>query len=159
MYQKILVPLDGSKLAESVLSHVELMVKAGAEEVILTTVTERIDARSYNVQITPASGPLPPPEPVVKMPVAVGKMQRQGDKYLNRIAKGLSKKGANVRTFVLLGNPANEIRSLADKEGVDLIIMSSHGRSGHSRWALGSISDKMLRASQVPMLLVKPTDG
>ncbi len=156
MYQKVLVPLDGSKLAESVLPHVEMMAKASAAEVILTTVTERIDARSYNVQLTPASETLPLLEPVVKMPVAVGKMQRQGERYLNRIAKGLTRKGVKVRTSVLLGNPADEIQSLADEEGVDLIIMSSHGRSGHSRWALGSISDKLLRASQVPMLLVKP---
>jgi nucleotide-binding universal stress UspA family protein len=156
MYQKILVPLDGSKLAESVLPHVELIAKAGAGEVILTTVTERIDARSYNVQIAPTSGTLPALEPVVKMPAAVGKMQRQGERYLNRIAKGLTRKGIKVRTSVLLGNPADEIQHLAEEEGVDLIIMSSHGRSGHSRWALGSISDKMLRASKVPMLLVKP---
>jgi len=156
MYQKVLVPLDGSKLAESVLPHVESMAKASDAEVILTTVTERIDARSYNIQISSTSGVLPAPEPVVKMPVAVGKMQRQGEKYLIRIAKGLTKKGIKVRTSVLLGNPADEIRSLAEAEDVDLIIMSSHGRSGHSRWALGSISDKMLRASQIPMLLVKP---
>ena len=159
MYQKILVPLDGSELAESVLPHVEFMVKAGTEEVILTTVTERIDARSYKVQIAPASTTLTPAVPVVRMPVAVGKMQRQGQRYLDRIAKRLTKKGANVRTCVLLGNPADEIRALAEEEGVELIIMSSHGRSGHSRWALGSISDKMLRASSVPMLLVKPTEG
>lgn len=156
MYQKVLVPLDGSKLAESVLPHVEMIVKASDAEVILTTVTERINARSYNIQLAPASETLPVLEPVVKMPVAVGKMQRQGEKYLNRIAKGLTRKGVKVRTSVLLGNPAYEIQSLAEEEGVDLIIMSSHGRSGHSRWALGSISDKMLRASQVPMLLVKP---
>ncbi|MBL7165804.1 MAG: universal stress protein [Dehalococcoidales bacterium] len=159
MYQKVLVPLDGSKLAENVLPHVEMMVKAGAGEVILTTVTERISAYSYNVQLTPLSETLPALEPVVKMPVSVGKMQRQGERYLNRIAKGLTKKGIKVRTSVLLGNPADEIQSLAEEEGVDLIIMSSHGRSGHSRWALGSISDKMLRSSQVPMLLVKPTDS
>ena len=156
MYQKVLVPLDGSKLAENVLPHVEMMVKAGAGEVILTTVTERISAHSYNVQLTPVSETLPVLEPVVKMPVSVGKMQRQGERYLNRIAKGLTKKGIKVRTSVLLGNPADEIGSLAEEEDVDLIIMSSHGRSGHSRWALGSISDKMLRASQVPMLLVMP---
>ena len=156
MYQKILVPLDGSQLAESVLPHVELMVEAGTKEVVLTTVTELIDARSYKVRIAPEGQTLPPLVPVVKMPAAVGKMQRQGERYLNRVAKKLTKKGADVRTRVLLGNPAEEITSLAEEEGVDLIVLSSRGRSGHNRWALGSISDKMLRASQVPLLLVKP---
>ena len=157
MYQKILVPLDGSELAESVLSHVESLVEAGAKEVVLTTVTERIEAHGYNVRIAPTNQTLPPAVPVVRMPVAVGKMQRQGQRYLDKIAKRLTKKGANVRTSVLLGHPAHEITSLAEEEDVDLIVMSSRGRSGHSRWALGSISDKMLRASHVSMLLVKPT--
>jgi len=156
MYQKVLVPLDGSELAESVLPHVEAMVKAGVGEVLLTTVTERIDARAYKVRIAPTESIMPPAVPVVKMPIAVGKMQRQGERYLNRVAKKLTKKGANVRSCVLLGNPADEIASLAEEENVDLIVMSSRGRSGHNRWALGSISDKMLRASQVPVLLVKP---
>jgi len=126
--------------------------------VILTTVTERISASSYNVQIAPDTGRIPVVEPIMKVPVAIGKMQRQGQRYLNRIAKRLTKKGLRVETSVLLGRPADEIRSFAEEQGVDLIIMSSHGRSGRSKWALGSISDKMLRASEVSMLLVKPTD-
>jgi len=158
MYQKILVPLDGSKLAEIVLPHVERIAGESDSDVILTTVTERISASSYNVQIAPDTGRIPVVEPIMKVPVAIGKMQRQGQRYLNRIAKRLTKKGLRVETSVLLGRPADEIRSFAEEQGVDLIIMSSHGRSGRSKWALGSISDKMLRASEVSMLLVKPTD-
>ncbi len=158
MYQKILVPLDGSKLAEIVLPHVEKIAAESDSNVILTTVTERITAQSYNVKIGLNSGSVPNLVPVVKMPAAIGKMQRQGQRYLDRIAKRLTKKGLRVETSVLLGRPADEIRSFAEEQGVDLIIMSSHGRSGRSKWALGSISDKMLRASEVPMLLVKPTD-
>jgi len=158
MYQKILVPLDGSKLAEIVMPHVEIMAKQNDAEVILTTVTERISAQSYNVKIGLDPGSLPNPIPVIKMPAALGKMQRQGQRYLNRIAKRLTKKGIRVETSVLLGRPADEIRSFAEEQGVDLIIMSSHGRSGRSKWALGSISDKMLRADQFPIMLIKPTD-
>ena len=158
MYQKILVPLDGSKLAEIVLPHVEKIAGESDSVVILTTVTERIKALSDYVQTAPDTGRLPIVEPVMKVPVAVGKMQRQGQSYLNRIAKRLIKKGIRVETSVLLGRPADELRSFAEEQGIDLIIMSSHGRSGRSKWALGSISDKMLRASDVPMLLIKPVE-
>lgn len=155
MYKRILVPLDGSKLAETVLPHTELMAKAGDAEVILATVTELIMAHSRTVQIADPTAAIPALEPVVKMPAAVGKMQRQGQRYLDRIARGLKKEGINVRTEVLLGHPAEEISSFAQREDVDLITMASHGRSGPMRWALGSVSDKVIRASHVPVLMVR----
>ena len=156
MYEKIVVPLDGSKLAECVLPHVEELAKScSTKEVILVTVTERIVGRMRVAQYTQPVGPLPPPEPVLKVPVAIGKKQRQGQRYLNRIAKGLQKKGIKVRTEVLLGNPAEEIASFTEHDGADLIIMASHGRSGPSRWAYGSVTDKVFRASYVPVLMMR----
>ncbi len=156
MYQKIVVPLDGSKLAECVLPHVEELAKScNTKEVILVTVTERIIATTGVTQVIPSVGSLPPPEPVIKLPVAIGKKQRQGQRYLNRIAKRLQKEGIEVRTEVLLGNPAEEIASFAEHYGADLIIMASHGRSGPSRWAYGSVTDKVFRASCVPVLMIR----
>ncbi len=156
MYEKMVVPLDGSKLAECVLPHVEELAKGcSTEEVILVTVTERIVGSTRVAQYTQPVGPLPPPEPVIKIPVAIGKKQKQGQRYLNRIAKGLRKKGIKVRTEVLLGNPAEEIASFTEHDGADLIIMASHGRSGPSRWAYGSVTDKVFRASCVPVLMVR----
>ena len=98
MYEKIVVPLDGSKLAECVLPHVEELAKGcGTQEVILVTVTERIVGSMHVAQYTQLVGPLPPPEPVTKVPVAIGKKQR----CLNRIAKGLQKEGIKVCIEVL----------------------------------------------------------
>ncbi len=92
MYEKIVVPLDGSKLAECVLPHVEEIAKGcSTKEVILVTVTERIVGRMRVTRLAQPVGPLLP-EPVLKVPVAIGKKQRQGQRYLNRIAKGLQKK-------------------------------------------------------------------
>ena len=156
MYEKMVVPLDGSKLAECVLPHVEELAKScNTKEVILVTVTERIVSYTHLTQRAQLGGPLPPPEPVTKVPLAIGKKQRQGQRYLNRIAKGLQKKGIKVRTKVLLGNPAEEIASFAEHDGADLIIMASHGRSGPSRWAYGSVTDKVFRASCVPVLMIR----
>lgn len=144
-----MVPLDGSKLAECVLPYVEaLATGCTAEEVILVSVTERI--KGYRV-ISDYSQPLG--ERLA--PEAVGKKERQAQKYLNRVAQGLKDKGINVQTLVLLGNPAEEIVFYADTKHCDLIVMASHGRSGPSRWVHGSVADKVFRASCVPVLMVR----
>jgi len=149
MYKKIMVPLDGSKLAESVLPHVEAIAKGTkAEEVILVSVTERV------LGYRPVTDYSQPTEEKL-VPEAVGKMQRQAQRYLNRVAKGLEAKGIKTETLVLLGNPAEEITINAKHYGADLIIMASHGRSGISRWTHGSVADKVFKASSVPVLMVR----
>ena len=149
MYKKIMVPLDGSKLAECVLPHVEeIAAHCGTEEVILVTVTERI--QGYRPMDDPSK-----PLGYQLIPQGVGKKERQGQRYLDRIAKRLETKGVKVETTVLIGNPAEEIAIYAGEFGCDLIIMASHGRSGISRWAHGSVADKVFRASPVPVLMVR----
>ena len=149
MFHKILVPLDGSKLAECALPYVEGLAKGcNTEEVILVSVTERIQ------------GYRPMEDPSQRLgqrliPEGIGKKERQAQRYLNRIAKGLEKKGIKVRTEVLLGNPAEEITIYAKHPGCDVIVMASHGRSGPSRWAYGSVADKVFRASYVPILMIR----
>ena len=149
MYQKIMVPLDGSKLAECVLPHVgEVATHCGTEQVILISVTERITAYRSMEDYRPSLG-------VRLVPEAVGKKEKQAKRYLGKIAKTLEDKGIKVRTEVLLGNPAEEIAFYADNKGCDLIVIASHGRSGPSRWAYGSVADKVFRASCVPVLMVR----
>ena len=149
MYKKIMVPLDGSKLAESVLPHVEAIAKGtNAEEVILVSVTERVlGYRPVTDYGQPTGEKL--------IPEAVGKMEKQAQKYLDRVAKGLEAKGIKTETPVLLGNPAEEIILNTKHYGADLIIMASHGRSGIIRWTHGSVADKVFRASSVPVLMVR----
>ncbi len=144
-----MVTLDGSKLAECVLPHVEELAVGGmGEEVILVSVTERI--QGYRA-VSDYSQPLG--ERLV--PEAVGKKERQAQRYLSKVAKGLEARGIKVQTEVLLGNPAEEIAFYAENKGCDLIVMASHGRSGPSRWAHGSVADKVFRASCVPVLMVR----
>ncbi len=158
MYQKILVPLDGSELAECVLPYVEELAKGcNVEEVILVSITEPvvgvIRRRSYRTADSAES-----PQPLVEVPITVGKQQRQAERYLNRIAKRLGAKRLNLHTEVLLGNPAEEIIRYCNEKNCTLIAMASHGRSGISRWAFGSVADKVLRASTVPVLAIKCTE-
>jgi nucleotide-binding universal stress UspA family protein len=82
-------------------------------------------------------------------------MYNQADRYLDKVQRRLEKKGINARTEVLLGKPADAIISYADQHCVDLIVMASHGRSGISRWASGSVADRIFRGSCIPVLLVR----
>jgi len=149
MYKKILVPLDGSKLAECALPHVEALAKGcETEEVILVSVTERV--KGYRALEEPSQ-----PLGQRLIPEAFGKKEKQAQKYLDRIAKAIAAKGINVSTEVLLWKPDEAIIGYAKQYGCDLIVMASHGRSGPSRWAHGSVAEKVLRASGIPVLMIR----
>jgi len=149
MYKKILVPLDGSKLAECALPYAEALAKGcDAEKVILVSVTERVQGyRAFEEPSQPLGQQL--------VPEAFGKQEEQAQKYLGRMAKAMEAKGIKVSTDVLLGDPAEEIVIYAKHPGCDLIVISSHGRSGVSRWTHGSVADRVFRGSPVPVLMVK----
>jgi len=146
MYKKILVPLDGSKVSEGSLSHVKA-IALGCEvpEVILLTVVEpvlnpeaAIDARAGRDLIA-----------------EVEKENRDKlQTYINGVAEKLKNEGITARTVLLSGKPADEILAYAEKNGADLIIMSTHGRSGVSRWLLGSVAERIVRHSPIPVLMV-----
>jgi nucleotide-binding universal stress UspA family protein len=163
MYEKILVPLDGSKLAECALPYAEALAQGcHTNEVILVSVTERV--KGYR----PAEGPGGPaigtmggwfegsrPQGGRLIPEATGKLQKQAQRYLDRIAEQMKAKGINASTQVLLWSPAEAIVGFAEETGCDVIVMSSHGRSGPSRWAYGSVAEKVFRATCVPVLMIR----
>jgi len=91
-----------------------------------------------------------------QIPVTMGKMAKTAADYLFRIAEDLHKKGFNVTATILRGNPAEEIIHYADEQSADLIIMGSRGKSGFSRWDIGNIAEKVIRATNVPVMLIKP---
>jgi nucleotide-binding universal stress UspA family protein len=140
MYRKIVVPLDGSELAECVLPHVEGIAKSVGAEVDLVRVIPHLSA-AYAVEIA---------EDVI------GKERAEVDRYLDKVAKGLEAKGIKVEKCVHEGHPAEEIAIHAERSGCDLIVIATHGRSGPSRWAYGSVTDKVLRTSCVPIMMVRP---
>lgn len=142
MYKKILVPLDGSALAECVLPHVkEIVAGRGEAKVILLRVVEPL----------PAGTP-----PAVDFEVVQKAGVKEAEKYLARIQAKLSKEGGNVEVEVLTGRPAETITDFVQHEKVDLIALATHGRSGISRWVFGSVADRLVRSSSVPILLIRP---
>ena len=159
MYKKILVPLDGSELAECALPYAEELAKGcDTEEVILISVTERVRGQTRAPEVQELYGTDDKPSVQRASPditVTFGKMQRQAQRYLSRIAKRLVDKGVEIRTEVLTGKPAEEIASFAEHSGAEIIVMSSHGRSGPSRRAHGRVADRVLKTSCIPVLMVR----
>jgi nucleotide-binding universal stress UspA family protein len=158
MYKKILVPLDGSELAECALPHAEeLARRCDTEELILISATEQLLARTRAPEARELYGD--PDEPDLlggepAMTVTFGKKERQAERYLDTIADRLEAKGINVHMEVLAWPPAETITSYAEENGIDIIVMSSHGRSGLSRRAYGRVAEKILKASHIPVLMV-----
>jgi nucleotide-binding universal stress UspA family protein len=143
MYKKILVPLDGSKFSECSLEHLKA-IAAGckAPEILLLMVAEI---------------PLQLLERGEEWRREVEERGRAwAEDYLAKLANSLKKEGMAAKTTVLSGWPADKILDYADQNQVDLIIMSTHGRSGVTRWVIGSVADRVLRHSKVPVLMIRP---
>lgn len=149
MYKKVLVPLDGSKLAECVLPHVERLAESGmVKEIIMLRVC---DSPSI-IADYPETKNKTWDKHVERMTTNA---QQACSLYIEDVEQSLKDKGFKVKAESSLGKPAEEIVNFANKSKVDLIIMASHGRSGVSRWAYGSVAEKVLRSSCIPVLLVK----
>jgi nucleotide-binding universal stress UspA family protein len=149
MYAKVLVPLDGSELAACVLEHLKKVVsKDGASEVILIRVVEPIS--SFELASWSQGG---------YTSKDIENMNMENAKaYLSLAAEKLRNQGISSQTKVIFGIPAESILEYAEKNYVDLIIISTHGRSGIVRWAFGSVANKIAHQSQIPVLLITPRD-
>lgn len=160
MYSKILVPLDGSSLAEAALDHLHHV--AGSEsEVILLRVME-VTAEPVPVPSSAGLAPIPPviaPNPAATEAAAAAttKAFSDAEDYLQSKATALRGSVRAVRPLVLGDSDvASAIASVAKDEQVDLILMSTHGRTGVVRWLLGSVAEKVVRSTHAPILLVRP---
>jgi len=127
MWKKILVPLDGSDLAELALPYAEELANAFKSEVILLHVSE-------------------PSE---------GHYQHMHQLYIEEVAQRMKGRIRNIRPVLITGKSAEEIIGYAEKNDVGLLVMTSHGRSGILSWATGSIASRLLQAATMPVLLVR----
>jgi nucleotide-binding universal stress UspA family protein len=150
MFERVLVPLDGSKVGEAALEHVETLLSKIAPsvktEIILLQV---ISSLSHYVIAGEASVQVPYTEK------EVGQIKRKVRDYLSKAGETLKSKGFTVKTRIATGKPADEIIKAAEDLKADLVAMSTHGRSGLSRLTFGSVTDKVLRAGTVPVLVVR----
>lgn len=136
--QKILLPLDGSPLAESVLPTVrELAQPFGAALTLLRV-------------IPPYLGPSMRAEEKIS-----ARDRAEVEAYLRTTQQALQEAGIGVETVVRVGDPAQEILNYAEAGEIDLIALATHGRTGLSRWLIGSVAEKILRGSTLPVLLYR----
>lgn len=129
MYRRLLVPLDGSELAEQALPYVVKIARGFDSEAVLLTVC-------------------PPGDPLKHALV----------EYLEKKADGLKASNVKARALCVEGEPASSILDFAVGNAVDLIVISTHGKGGLSRWALGSIATKVVQRSHLPLFLVRSSE-
>ena len=147
MYTKILVPLDGSELAECVLPQVEAITTGcQVSTVVFVRVAEPIDLPEGETRMAL-------PEEQWKQIEADRKLDAQN--YLANLVERLDFKGAQLETQVLSGKAADTLADYADGNDFDLIVIATHGRSGVSRWVWGSVADRILHSACVPVLMVR----
>ncbi len=139
VYEKIVVPLDGSELAEVALPYAEELGMKMGSDIILLTALQSYEAHEYDKHYE-----------YIKRIAEVTRYH--AEKY----AASGSYKTIRVETVARTGDPAETIIEYVDKWDGHLIIMASHGRSGLSRWAVGSVADKVVRVStRWPVLLIR----
>jgi nucleotide-binding universal stress UspA family protein len=141
VYKRILLPLDGSKLAERALPHAIAQAQAFGAELLLFRVAETI-----------------PHAPGVSA-ADLERVRRQtvtwAQEYMAGIKGQVQEQGVQVESTIVEGRPNLEIAEFAEAYNIDLIVLSSRGRSGFSRWLLGSVADRVVRGATVPVLLVR----
>ena len=146
LYKKILVPLDGSEIAAQALIQAQALAEVTHAELILFCV-------------------MPEPEGQVVLNTEL-RFERIGDKTqaemveeaankLQLLAEDLKHQHISASAIISTGDPASQIIDYTDKHDVDLIIMSTHGRTGLARWAYGSVASKVLTSAHCSVLLVR----
>ena len=144
MYKIILVPLDGSKRAESILSHVETLARSFKSKVVFFVAIEPVLMLEYNE--------------IIGMSEFMEKndyLKEKTASYLDSLQKKFSKKGIEVQTRIVHGPAVKAIVDAAERENADLVAMASHGRTGLSRTFYGSIAAGVLQRIDRPLLLIR----
>jgi nucleotide-binding universal stress UspA family protein len=141
MYKRVLAPFDGSALAEQALPHAIAQAGCFQAELILLKVLE--------------------PFPHARG-MSLGDLERikqqastWAREYLERLAADVRQQGITAQAVTIDGRPHVEIPQFAETNQVDLIVMSTRGQSGLSRWLMGSVADRVVRGATVPVLLVR----
>jgi nucleotide-binding universal stress UspA family protein len=151
MYKKILVPLDGSELAEVALPYAEeIALKINSEVNLLQVVPQFYGLYKADGEIY---------EQVPYIEEKMGILSIKAKDYLDKVAMRLLDKGINAVTAVRTGLAVNEVGGLAKETNTDIIIMSTHGRTGIGRWAMGSVANKIVRSSERPVILIRAKDA
>jgi nucleotide-binding universal stress UspA family protein len=143
MYKKILVPLDGSPLAEAILPHAEALAKSENAEIII-----------LRVPITPSAEYFAH-DPEISNKVRQD-IEKEAEKYVNARITDIKKENIKATGMTREGSVPDTILEVADEVHADLIAMSTHGATGVKRWLMGSVADKIVHHTHIPVMLIHP---
>jgi nucleotide-binding universal stress UspA family protein len=146
MYTKMLVPLDGSKTAEQVLPYARFLTDRFKKPVELIAVTDIREMMAY----------VSPEKPVYLYDM-IHKAERRSEAYLRKIAENFD--GVTIDCVVERGRAEEVITEIAEADTGMLITMATHGRSGLNRWLLGSVTEKILRGTANPLLVIRAKEN
>jgi nucleotide-binding universal stress UspA family protein len=143
MYSEILVPTDGSPASDAAIDHaIELADRYGARLHALYVV----DGAAYSSLEAGAE-------------VVVEALESEGEEATRRVADAAADAGVECVTSVTSGTAYRSIHDYVDEHGIDVVVMGTHGRKGIDRYLLGSVTERVVRTSDVPVLTVRqPTD-
>jgi nucleotide-binding universal stress UspA family protein len=152
MYKKIMVPLDGSKLAECVFPHLETIVKGcKSPEVIIVQAVEPLSV-PYGREVAQFTS-------LEQVKAFETHQKVEAEKYLKEIVARLRKTGVNARADVIYGKAGDALSDYTTKNEVDLVIITTHGRSGISHRLWGGVAGRLVRSVSVPVLVVRASEG
>ena len=146
MYQRVLVPLDGSRVAEAILPFIEQIAGPLDIEILLVRVVPLTSMDVAAMAKEAQRG-----EPILK------ELDAQG--YLEPLVASLKAKGVRAGARVRIGDPATEIVAAAKEINADLIAMTTHGRTGLGRLLFGSVAEAVLRGSPIPVFLLRTSEA
>ena len=143
MYSEILVPTDGSPASDAAIEHaIDLAEQYGARLHALYVV----DGAAYSSLEAGAE-------------VVVEALESEGEEATRRVADAAADAGVECVTSVTSGTAYRSIHDYVDEHGIDVVVMGTHGRKGIDRYLLGSVTERVVRTSDVPVLTVRqPTD-
>ena len=150
MYDRIVVALDGSQLAEQVLPHAEALGQRFQSTLVLVRATAAPDVLAPTAAAL--GGPVVDPLPIIEAEV------REAVAYLEAVATRLRKQGLAVECEQRDGAPATVILDVARRRGADLIALTTHGRGGLLRLVFGSVAEEVLRKASCQVLLVRASE-
>ncbi|MCW1969107.1 MAG: universal stress protein [Anaerolineae bacterium] len=146
MFKKILVPLDGSALAELALPYAREIAKINDAEIVLAYVEEDYTARYYPYAMDMS----------ILMEVAES-TRAEMNNALQKKAELLMEAGFKPQIAILKSrNPAEAILEYVDQKNVDLIIITTHGYTGMTRFFIGSVTDRIVNHSKIPVMVIRP---
>jgi nucleotide-binding universal stress UspA family protein len=147
MFKRIMVPLDGSELAERALPHAEYLAKtSGATLYLVRAVEPPAAVRTHGLGA-----------PVNVYADVIGAQRQEAVEYLNGVGARLESDALSVQTAQLDGYAASALLDYVRQADIDLVVITAHGRSGLTRWAMGSVADRVIQGGLAAVLLIPNT--